>query len=125
MNIRLFREDDYSTLVDWANKRNINYPPLDFLSDIGFVVENSCACFLYVTNSKVCLIEALIANPDISKEARNESLKSLFDYVINLLKDKEYKYIYCSVETEILKQRLKETNFLISEKPTYVGLRVL
>ncbi len=126
MNIRQFnKETDYNQLLEWAKDRGVNYPPLDFLSDFGLIIENKCACFLYNGNSRVCFVEALISNPKLNNDDRSKAINTMFDNIINISKDKNYNYIYCNVETEVLKKRLKDINFMISEKPSYIGLRVL
>lgn len=126
MNIRKFnKEKDYETVLSWATKRNLKYPPLDFLSDDGLIIDNVCSVFLYKTNSKVLFLEALISNPNTTKELRSQGLDILFSNIIDYSKANSIKYIYCNLENKILENKIKRFNVYISEKPSFIGLGVL
>lgn len=125
MNTRLFNKEDYAEIKSWADKRKIECPPMDFLSDVGFIIDGKCACFVYSTNSKVCFLECFISNNEINKIERKEALNCLINESIQYCKDNKFKYICTNIETESLKDHLKEFKFLISEKSTNLGLRIL
>lgn len=126
MNIRWFnKETDYSKVLGWSKERGLDYPPLDFLSDTGFIVEDACSAFLYRTNSNVLFLEALISNPNISKESRSKSLDILFGEIVNYSKVNNFKYIYCNLESKILEEKLKKFNFFVTEKSVFIGLGIL
>jgi hypothetical protein len=71
LNIRMLRDSDWNTLVEWwdAWPDWVN-PPKEFLPDNGkggFMVEKNnqpiVAGFLYTTNSKAALLEWIVSNP--------------------------------------------------------------
>lgn len=126
MNIREFnKEKDYETVLSWATKRNLKYPPLDFLSNHGLIIDNVCSAFLYKTDTNVLFLEALISNSLVSKETRSEGLDLLFGEIINYSKSNNIKYIYCNLENRVLEEKLKKFNVYISKESVFIGLGVL
>lgn len=120
--IRQLEDADYDTLVDWWNYYSFPPPAKEFLPDNGecgmmIVDENGveyCAGFIYETNSKACLIELIVANPDIKdKEIRKETLIKLINDLTYLAYDWGYRWIFTSVKHPSLIQRYVECGFQV------------
>jgi hypothetical protein len=73
-----FRFEEHSQMInDWGKKHGFPLPPKEFLSDIGLVVDDTCAGFLYTSNSKIAWIEWVFSNPEKPIEERAKALDNL------------------------------------------------
>ncbi len=93
MEARRFEQKDYDTVESWFSTRGIFPAQYHALPEIGFIVENIACGFLYKTDSSVALIENLIANPEESRENRDEAL----DIVVSSILDEAKKLGYRSI----------------------------
>lgn len=127
MTVRQTTSEDYNKLVKWWEHYGFPVPPLEFLPDNGncgimIVGEDGtdyCAGFIYETNSKVCWMELIVANPDLKdKETRKEALISLIENLSYLAYEWGYKWIFTSVEHPSLIERYKECGFKVGTTNT-------
>lgn len=114
--------EDYEMLVEWWKYYRFPAPAIEFLPDggnCGLMVTNQvgreiCAGFIYETNSKVCWMELIVANPDVKdKEKRKKALTFLIKNLAELAQDWGYKWIFTSVSHPSLKQRYEESGFQV------------
>lgn len=66
-------------LAKWLAHRGMALPEFKFIPDRGVVVNNNAAGFLVKTNSCVCYIDNIVANPEASPEERDQALKIMID----------------------------------------------
>jgi len=134
MNVRQTTTEDYQTLVDWWKFWRFPAPAIEFLPDqgrCGMMVQGDdgteyCAGFIYETNSKVCLMEFIVANPKIRDgELRGEALTLLIDTLSYLAKDWGYQWVFTSIKHPSLMQRYKECGFQIGSTNTNEMIKVL
>ncbi len=120
-------EEDYTTLSGWWESYGFPTPSIDFLPDNGkcglMVVDNNgveyCAGFIYETNSAVCWMELIVANPDIKdKGTRKETLNYLITQLSDMVGLWGYKWIFTSLEHPSLKQRYLDCGFTIGATET-------
>lgn len=107
---------DYDTLTRWW-KAYDSYPPkLEHLSPIGVGVEVEgklvCAGFLYNTDSKICVFEFVVSDPDASKKDRHDALNHLIKRIKDLAIELEYTLIYTSVNIEAYIKKLTKAGFI-------------
>lgn len=86
--IRLFdKENEYTEVCKWWRHHKWTPPPADHLSTLGLVccVDNLpvAAGWFYITNSKYCWIEFLVANPAAPIKDRTKGLKLLLERLKN------------------------------------------
>ncbi len=55
--------------MSWWLKRCNGALDQALFSDTGFIIDGHAAIFLYKTNSAVCYLEMLIANPDVDADS--------------------------------------------------------
>lgn len=79
MTPRIFEHTDYDTVYTWWIKRGWKAPPLNMLPKTGFIVDKVAACFLYSTDSDICVFELTISNPESKQKERDEALDGLID----------------------------------------------
>ena len=116
---RLYTAKDYDILTTWWNAHG-SYPPKpQHLSATGLIVEAGgnpvCAGFLYKTDSKICVFEFVVSDPNAEKEIRDACLILLIEE-IKTLASQEYELIYSSVRGSKYIQRLLEGNFIIADR---------
>lgn len=119
--------EDYDKLVEWWNYYKFPPPAREFLPDDGLcgimVVDSEgneyCAGFLYETNSKVCWMELIVANPEIKdKEIRKESLRQLINFLSDLANEWGYTWIFTSVKHPSLTERYLDCGFQVGTTGT-------
>jgi len=81
---RINLDNDYSELSSWLLSRGTRPPELDLFPEIGVIVPGVACGFLYKTDSKICYIENLIANPEVSEEDRNKALDVIVAELIKI-----------------------------------------
>jgi len=82
--IRNLKEDDYDTLCKWWKENKFPIVPRQILPDNGLggimvQVDNIdvCACFLYLTNSKICWLEYIVMDFQYKDKKNREKVKEL------------------------------------------------
>lgn len=107
--IRLFnKETDYNTIVKWWLDHDEFPCPVDLLPNIGFIVDDIVAGFLYQTDSKICFVESLISKKDTNKEERRIALDKLMDSLVEAAEGMNYKkIIFQTSHPRIKEQSLK------------------
>jgi len=111
---------DYGTICSWWQKHDSYAPMPDHLPPTGIIVENAkspiCAGFLYNTDSKICVFEFVVSNPEVSKEDRDKCLKLLIETIQEIAKELEYTLIYTSINIEAYIKKLKSAGFIEVDK---------
>lgn len=118
---RLFdKEKDYDILSSWWKKHGSYAPMPDHLPPTGIMVEiedtPACAGFLYNTDAKICVIEFVICNPQLSKQKRDKTLTRLIAILRDLAIKRGYTAIYNSTGIPKFIGRLKEAGFVEADK---------
>ena len=118
LDCRLFnKQKDYSTMVEWYNKRNYRPVNIESLSDFGFTVykdsEAVCSMFLYpIPTCDWCMIRFPISNPDIEKSIRNECMDFMFTVMFDTARKMGFKKIFCTTNNKSLEDRLLKFNLV-------------
>lgn len=111
---------DYDTICAWWTAHGSFPPKPEHLAPIGVMVEIDrkpvCAGFLYNTDSKICVFEFVVSNPEASKKDRDECLRHLIDRIKGLAKELGYTLIYTSVNIEAYISKLKDAGFIEADK---------
>ena len=121
LNIRPLNSCDYSeTLVGWWKDWSWEAPKRDFLPDDGtggFIVYDGdtpvCACFIYVTNSKVAWADWIISNKSYTdKKGREHSLKLLLLSLTNACKLSGCKFVYALIKNDSLISKYEDLGYV-------------
>lgn len=107
--------NDYATLQIWWAGHGQESVPLELLPLTGFIVDDLAACFVYSTDSAICILEAAIANPESHWEERKQALNALIDQAKAWAKSNGYKVILSSSNNAHVIQKLETRNFLKSD----------
>lgn len=60
--MRSVNDKDIETIMSWYQSRGL-VVERSLLSSSGFIVDNTCACFLYLSLDNVAMIEGVVSNP--------------------------------------------------------------
>lgn len=117
MIVRKVKKKDLEQIRNWYLKRGEPDQTL-VLSDIGFIVDNVAAAFLYTTNSPICMFEAYITNPETNKDERKEALDLITNKLFETAKNMNFKTIISLVNNKATHQRCLDYGFFeINYKP--------
>lgn len=115
--VRVFDFDkDYDILTTWWNAHGSRPPRPEHLSNTGIIVEVGgnpvCAGFLYNTDSKICVFEFVVSDPEASKKDRSSALPALIEEIKLIARSRGYTLIYTSIAIKAYIKRLKAAGFI-------------
>lgn len=124
MNVRPVNASDLKTLQNWYVLHDQSPESVYLLSDIGFIVDDYAAAFLYTTNSNVCWIESYISNPNTDKNERKKALDMITDEILKKAKELNYKVIICFIENKSTYNRCLDYGFTPGESKIIFSKRI-
>lgn len=104
-------KDHFEKITGWGKKHDFPLPPLDFLPDIGLVVNDAAVGFLYTSNSKLGWIEWVFSNPDKSSEERTEAIDTLMSALEKIAIVRGVKALFSSAGSDAYKKILERNRF--------------
>ena len=113
MKIVSYTEQHKPQLLSWFKQWGWDESGIDLLPDIGLIVENTAAIFLYYTNSKVCFVEGFISNKDLDKQTRGEALDGLAAASIKQAKEAGFKYSIAYTSQSAVRERSKKFGYSV------------
>lgn len=116
MKTRAYKPSDYNELCKWWKSYNWAPPLEDALPSSGIIVEGKCAGFLYITNSKMGIMEWIVGNPECSKEERTEAIDTVIKGIKAMAKGFGIKYIFSSVQHPNLIQKYEENGIMKTDE---------
>lgn len=109
-------DKDYDTLSSWWKAYKFPVVPQDSLPKNGFIIDNTCAGFIYCTDSNIAWLEFIVANPSISRAERQNGLKDLISGLTGLAKELGYSHVFTSTNHPGLEKLLVETGYTVQDK---------
>lgn len=113
-------EKHYKVIASWWAAQNWPVLPLSHLPQTGIVVhlygKPAAACWIYKTDSAYCLLEWIVADPTVRREARTNVLSVLISTAKIVAKAMGFQTIFLSSKHELLGQRLEAQGFEASDK---------
>lgn len=121
MNSREYVPADHRLLSTWWKLQDWPTIPQEMLPKTGMIVENDdhmpiCAGFLYKTDSKVCLLEFIIANPLSDTIERGQALDVLIEDLVAQAKKMDFSMVFTMAGNSRLIQRYQEHKFQLTDK---------
>ena len=117
LNIQPLSDNDYDNILcAWWKEWRWTPPAKDFLPDRGYMVyyndEPICAGYMYVTNSKVVLLEWIVSSFKFKdKQVRKEALYMLIETITSLATALDKKYVYSILKNKPLINIYEELGF--------------
>ena len=106
-------EKDRAQVDSWCQDWNMRTFPSQWLPQAGFIVEGVAAMWLYLTDSKVALLENVISNPKASLDDRDAALDAIGSAAEQYARDLGYKYILGSSSIQPILDRAKRHGYQI------------
>ena len=112
MEIRARKVDidrDIGSLSAWHINRGMPYADLrQLLPANGWIVDNVCAVFLYLTDSKFVFLDSMVSNPEASKERRGEGMRLCLDAMVKFCLENDIHVASFVTNINAVKQHSKE-----------------
>jgi hypothetical protein len=128
-DMRLYTPADYAFVKALWTAQKWTPVPEDMLPETGAVIsidgKDVCAGFIYLSNSKTCWLEWLIADPTSDKETRSEGLDACISFLLNLASMHGAKYVIMSVMHPKLLPRLEKHGFIKTDENMTNMVRIL
>lgn len=109
--VRKYEDSDILQIDDWCKARNLPMINPSLLPDTGYVVDGIAAGFLYLTNSKVGLLDSYISNPESAGSDRNIALDQITEKLLEIARINKLKLVICSTDYNTIKTRAKSFGF--------------
>lgn len=105
----------YELLELWRKPWNETMTP-DALPEVGYVVPDKAAGFLYRTDSSVAWIEGIIAAPGLSKEVRSEAVNAIVAAIRDEARRQGFKLLLGYSQLDAIVDRAKRFGFVHVDK---------
>jgi hypothetical protein len=123
MDIRLVNDSDYEMFRSWWEGWGWTPPPKDFLPNIGVVVNECAAGFLYVSNSKVCWVDWIISDKNYRGEDRDEIINMVLASLEEISKDYDAKFLYSLIKHEKLMEKYESMGYVKGDSDAVVMIK--
>lgn len=112
MQARPFNFDhDYPKLQLWWAAHGWEAIPPDHLPEVGFVVDDIVAGFVYKTDSAFCWLEFVISNPETEASERSKALACLLQACVDWVGKSQFKSILSVIKHPKLIDHYKHVGF--------------
>jgi len=123
LDVRAYTPKDYEMVTRWWKAWDSPIIDQEFLSDIGLIVGESAACWLYTTNSGLCFLDTCVSDPD--SEYRDEAIDKVIYELTQIAIEKGCKLIYAvPAKPKLIKRALNQGWGIMNENLTQVGARI-
>ena len=102
----------YADFARWYIARISGAMGPELLPKVGFAVPGVAMGFLYQTDSKVALIEALVANPDVPAAERTGAIDEVVLAIIAEARALGFKVLHGQTEFKVIVDRAKRLGFV-------------
>lgn len=107
--------EDLPTVRAWCLARGKNDFPPGWLPRIGYWVPGVLSGFLYRTDSGVCFLESLVANPETTREERTEAMHAVSAAVASHARELGYQYLLGSSTIPTVTQAARDAGYVVQE----------
>ena len=112
MDIRLVNDSDYEMLCGWWKDWGWSqYPSKNMLPDIGVVVNEVAAGFLYLTNSKLAWANWIVTDKNYREDDRGDIINTVILSLEQIAKDNGVEVMYGVISSNSLVNRYVELGY--------------
>ena len=124
--VRALQESDWEILQEWWKwwkwpEMNRDLLPLNGLGGLMVCKDKIpiAAGFLYLTNSKVTILDWIISNPEYKESDRKEALTLLIDSFEDITKVNGYNIIFSFTRNKSLINIHTDLGYTVDQNPSY------
>ena len=132
LNIRMLKDSDWDTLVEWWNAWGWPIMPKDMLPDNGkggIMIEHKdqkiVAGFLYWSNSKLVWLDWIISNPNANKKIRKQAIEKLITTAEKMVKEAGSKYIMSISRSNSLLKTHEKLKWSIDKTSSHEMIKII
>ncbi len=111
--VRRVEPSDIKEIQMWFQMWGLTAPHKDRFSDLGFIVPDVAAGFLYLTNSGVAIIDAYICNPGAHKRIRDEALDAITYRILEAAEGAGVQYLKGDTNFRTILRRAQKFGFKV------------
>jgi len=115
MKFRWVGPHDREMLVGWWKKHDFPPPPERYLPQVGIIVDECAAGWLYETGTPLAWVEWVVGDPDCDKLKRRQALGGLLVTLLQIAKTKGITDIFTSSNHPGWIETLKENGFIVAD----------
>ena len=97
--MRSITEADIPTIKLWYAARGLEIDA-GMLPKLGLIIDDVCACFLYISLEKCAMIEGLVSNPMANPKVAYVGIHKVIDGLTKLAEDFGAKYTIAIIKSE-------------------------
>jgi len=121
-------DEFWPTYELWSEGRNFPALHKDNVEEVIVCRRNGTliySCFVWNTNSKMCLIGVPLGNPNVEKEFRLGGLTKLFEGMQEILSRRGYTKIWTTSNTWSVMNSLEELGFIKADPNVHVYIKMM
>ncbi len=129
---RPLNKKDYETICKWWKWWRWPELPRTALpnnGEGGFMVEKNSipivSGFLYISNSKMAMLEWIVSNPDYREKDRQKAIELLINKVESFCKDLGVKHVITLGRNEHLIETHRKLGWLVDKKQSYEIIKTI
>ncbi len=120
ISVELFNPDKhYEAVCGWWTAQKWPTVPLSHLSGTGIVVSHdgkpAAAAWIYKTDSAYCLLEWIVASPEVRREARASALSALISSAKVAAQLMGFRSMFMTIKHESLAKRIRAQGFVATD----------
>ena len=126
LKVRALEESDWEVMCDWWKwwrwpEMNRDLLPLNGLGGLMVYKEDTpiVSGFLYLTNSKVVILDWIISNPEYKQKDRKEAIELLISSFEQVAKLNGYNIIFSFTKSTSLINIHEKLGYTVDPKPSY------
>lgn len=110
----------YKIIASWYHAREIEAPLPEQLPEIGYIVDNKVAGWLYRTDSSVAFVDGMISNPNSLPSARRHALNVLAGVLLDTASSLGYTTVLATTEHPSITNLVKKHGFNKTNQTLYI-----
>lgn len=107
MIVRRYEPKDFEQIRSWGKQYGAEYSA-DQFPEVGFIVDDVAAYFLYQTDSMCCWLENMVAKKDVDNHVREQALELIIDAILKEAKERGFKVAHASTNRYAVALRAKK-----------------
>lgn len=107
-----YSEGFYSDISSWFQARGMVPPSRKEIPGHGFIIKDLAAGFLICTDTKVCMMEFFVSNPNSDKSMRKAAISKIASALISKATALGYETIKCDSTIDAIKFQAMDLGFV-------------